>query len=270
MTPEELKTLAASVKSAKEYADVVFKPSLTECGGLLSDTIGFWRLKNRAKILTKAKKYLEDRGIDPAKVLPDVFVPLLEAGGDTDDETLSGMFARLLATHLDPAMQNTVHPSFAKTLGQMSPLDAKVLQLIDKKEERAWRMLKAKEIDEPWRWSDLLVVEEAKRKFGDVSAGKVTLSLENLDRLGLTKDETLLYELAAHFGGVSGPGLVITRYGARLLVAIADKSDYWRVNPEVTDEKIYRMAEAGWKKDAEFRGAMNRATAREAKKPGAQ
>jgi hypothetical protein len=124
MTPDDMKALGDSLKAAKEYADMILKPSLSELGGLLNETVGFWRLKNRVRLLLKAKKYLEDRGINPTTVLPDVFVPLLDEGGNTEDETLSEMFAPLLAGHLDPETQAGVHPCFAKVLGQMSPLDA--------------------------------------------------------------------------------------------------------------------------------------------------
>jgi hypothetical protein len=126
MTPAELTAFTESLKVAKEYAGLVFKPAISEFGGILSDSVGFWRLKNKINILLKAKKFLEERGVDPQKLLPDVFVPLLEEGGNTEDETLSDIFARLMAAHLED--DDSVHPSFAKIVGQMSPLDAKMLR----------------------------------------------------------------------------------------------------------------------------------------------
>jgi hypothetical protein len=92
---------------------------------LLADTVGYWRLKNRVNVLLKAKKLLEEKGIDPTKLLPDVFVPLMDEAGNTADETLADMFARLLASHLDPATQDTVHPAFAKILGQLARHDVR-------------------------------------------------------------------------------------------------------------------------------------------------
>ena len=127
MTLEEAKALEKALDAAKDYADTVVKGPLAELGGILSDTVGNWRLRNRIRLTLKTKKWLEAKGIAPSKVLPDIFIPILEDGGNVEDETLSDMFASLLASHLDPNTQDKVHPSFAKVLVQLSALDAKVL-----------------------------------------------------------------------------------------------------------------------------------------------
>lgn len=128
MTPEEAEAMRAGLDAAKGYADLVLKPPLEQIGGLLSDTVGLWRLKNRVSVLLKAKRFCEERGIDPRKLLPDVFVPLLDAAGDTEDERIQEMYANLLAAHVDPAMQDSVHPSYAKILAQFAPIDAAILR----------------------------------------------------------------------------------------------------------------------------------------------
>jgi len=90
--------------------------------------VNFWRFKNRINILLKSRTFLEQKGIQPDKILPDVFVPLLEDASNTEHTTLSGMFASLLSSHLDPATQADVHPAFTKILSQLSSLDATVVQ----------------------------------------------------------------------------------------------------------------------------------------------
>jgi hypothetical protein len=127
LTPEEAQALGKALDAAKGYADEVLKGPLAELGGILSDTVGYWRLKNRVRLMLKAKQWLEERGVQPGKILPDVFVPLLEDGGNVEHETLGEMFASLLAGHLDPDRQETVHPSYTKVLAQFSPLDARFL-----------------------------------------------------------------------------------------------------------------------------------------------
>ena len=126
-TPEASQTLGKALEAARDYADALVKGALSEFGGILSDTIGYWRLKNRVRLMLKAKRWLEEKGVQPGKLLPDVFVPLLEDGGNVEDETLADMFASLLAGHLDPAQQDEVHPSYSKVLTQLSPLDAKLM-----------------------------------------------------------------------------------------------------------------------------------------------
>lgn len=102
MTPDEIQALGKAVDVAKDYADSVVKGPLSELGGILSDTVGYWRLKNQVRLMLKAKKWLEEKAVSPTKLLPDIFVPLLEDGGSVENETLSDMFSSLLACHLDP------------------------------------------------------------------------------------------------------------------------------------------------------------------------
>jgi len=123
----ESEALSKALEAAKDYADSILKAPLNQVGGMLADTVGYWRLKNRVRLMLKAKEWLEARQIKPEKLMPDIFVPLIEDGGNAEDETLAGMFASLLATHLDPQQQENVHPSYTKVLAQISPVDAKVL-----------------------------------------------------------------------------------------------------------------------------------------------
>ena len=80
LTPDEAQTLGKAIDAAKDYADEVVRGPLGELGGILSDTVGYWRLKNRVRLMLKAKRWLQERGVQPRKILPDIFVPLLEDG----------------------------------------------------------------------------------------------------------------------------------------------------------------------------------------------
>lgn len=110
ISPEEVKTLEKALDAAKSYADVVVKGPLSELGSIFADTGGYWRLKNKVTLMLKAKKWLENKGVEPKQLLPSVFVPLLEDGSYVEDETLTDIFSPLLAKHLDPTEQSNVHP----------------------------------------------------------------------------------------------------------------------------------------------------------------
>jgi len=125
--PEDLKSWSEALSAAKSYADAILLNSLNQVGGILSDTIGHWRLRNQVRLMLKTKEYLEEKKIRPEKILPEIFIPLLEDGGNVENEDLTKMFASLLASHLDPDSQDLVHPSYTKVLAQISPLDAKVM-----------------------------------------------------------------------------------------------------------------------------------------------
>jgi hypothetical protein len=120
-------TTAQALETARHYLDKVVDAPLKEFGELLADQIRFWRLKNQIKMILKSRELLEKKGIDPRKARPDTVFPLIEAAGDIEDETLSDMFAGLLASSLNPDTYDTVHPSYAKVLSQLAPLDATIM-----------------------------------------------------------------------------------------------------------------------------------------------
>ena len=124
---EKAKTLGTALTIAKDYADLVLKGPLGEIGGVLSDTLGHWRLRNQVRLLLKTKQWLEEKGVDPKPILPDIFVPLLQDASNVEDESLSNMFSALLANHLDSSQQERIHPSYTKVLSQLSPLDARAM-----------------------------------------------------------------------------------------------------------------------------------------------
>jgi len=174
---EEAKALEKALDAAKDYADAVFMGSLKEFGGILSDTVGYWRLKNRIRLLLKSKQFLEANGIVPRKLLPDIFVPLIEDGGNVEDVKLSDMFASLLAGHLDPNQHEYIHPSYTKVLSQLSPLDARTMLIFrDLASDRQYREL-------GFTGAKLTVQDTADKLSCSVSA--MNLSCINLDRLGI-------------------------------------------------------------------------------------
>ena len=52
-----------TITAAKEFAGKLVNPGLEEGGGIIQDTIKFWRFKNQVNILIKAKKFLEENGV---------------------------------------------------------------------------------------------------------------------------------------------------------------------------------------------------------------
>ena len=121
-------------------------------------------------------------------------------------------------------------------LGQLSPLDAQILMLIDTKEFKNWETDSQKPMHQRVRWSAETVIKLAKEDLGNIDAGQVRLSLENLERLGICVDETLAYELGNYVD--SSPGLVITKFGRRFLSACMEA--YWRDQFDEPDEVVYQ------------------------------
>lgn len=169
--------MADTLAIAKEYINLVLKKPLSEVGELLSDTVGYWRLKNKVNLMLKAKAWLEEKGVAPSAISPDILMPILEEGSITEEEHLSNMFSSLLASHLDEAMKSSVHPSFSKVLSQLSALDASVLAVYGKYKSHK----EARDIG--LRGGSFTVDYIAEEASGDVKG--TYLSSLNLSRLGL-------------------------------------------------------------------------------------
>lgn len=167
-------TTGQALDTAKHYLDKVVDAPFKELSGFLADKVNFWRYKNRINTILKAKKFLEDKGIDPIKALPDTVIPLIEASGDTEDETLSDMFSGLLASSLTPDTYETVHPSYAKVLSQLAPLDARILSEWYKSITADGKVYSTVAAD----------IHEIARVF-KISESVVLLSFQNLWRLGI-------------------------------------------------------------------------------------
>lgn len=99
-------------------------------GDLLADQIYAWQWSNRIRIAHKAQEALDKQKV-ASKVLPPGFLlPLLDAAGNIDDESLQELWANLLASGVQD--DTARHPAFIHTLKQMSPSDAEMFQHLEK------------------------------------------------------------------------------------------------------------------------------------------
>jgi hypothetical protein len=96
-------------------------------GEMIADQINFWRLKRRVTLVQQAMKLLESKNIKPKSVPPKILASVLNAGSLEEDETLTSKWAGLLAS---AAAGDAVHPSYPNILEQLSPDEARVLDMM--------------------------------------------------------------------------------------------------------------------------------------------
>jgi abortive infection alpha-like protein len=120
------KGIEKAAEAAKDYLDKLVTPGLEQGGGIIGDTVAYWRFKNKVNLVLKAKAFLEAKGIEPQHVLPKVVAPLLEAGSLEGDEEMRDRWAALLASAAtDP---DRVPPSFPRILSELSSAEARILK----------------------------------------------------------------------------------------------------------------------------------------------
>jgi hypothetical protein len=124
------KTVSDTLGEAKAFLGKIASPPAEEFGLFLGDEVRFYRFKKQVKLLTDAQEILKQAGVDPKKVPLKTLFPILEGASLEEDESMSARWAALLATAANPKSTITVQPSFPEILKQLSPLEAKILDLI--------------------------------------------------------------------------------------------------------------------------------------------
>lgn len=135
ITKEATKTAVVElIRPAQEIvADVL--------GGLFGDHLSNWRKakpawqeRNQREIAERAVKVMLDRGVTRASddANPVHVEEIIDASKNTTDPKLKDMYARLIASAMDPKRVNLYRREFVQIVNQLEPLDALVLQLLSK------------------------------------------------------------------------------------------------------------------------------------------
>jgi hypothetical protein len=129
MNDEE--TAKATALAISKFSDLINKlagPMAEEFAMMLGDKVRVYRVKNWIKTVEKTERLLREAGLSTHAVPPRLLLPIMEASSVEGNETLQDMWAGLLAT----ASQETdaVSPSFVETLKQLTPDDARHLEVM--------------------------------------------------------------------------------------------------------------------------------------------
>jgi hypothetical protein len=116
-------------KPTQEFLKKLTGPAADEFGQWLAERVRKYRVGNIERTLADANRLLKDAGKEPREVHPKTLFPILEGAGLEDDVELSKRWAALLAQAGDPSQPNPVYPIFANILRQLTPLDARLLDI---------------------------------------------------------------------------------------------------------------------------------------------
>jgi hypothetical protein len=152
--------------------------------------LGFYlSLPERLEVCRQSRKIRAERKLDKTVlILPRLAIPLLEGATLEDDDTLSAMWAGLVANATDPNCNVEARRSFVDLLKALEPVDALVLKEIERS-----ALAHPDRYDQPFNLMD----QSVRAKFPTLenicsglhkSPTDVALSLENIERLGLAYD----------------------------------------------------------------------------------
>ena len=125
-------------QAAAEFLSKVTGGVIKEIDQLLALPVREFRFRNTVNTTLRCQKFLESKGLQPEQLSGELrdIVPLLENASLEDRPELQDLFAKLLAASLTPEFDNDQTPKYHEIMKGLSPLDAKILQLLfDEREE---------------------------------------------------------------------------------------------------------------------------------------
>jgi hypothetical protein len=123
--------LQALIEPISGFLGKLFGPSVEQLGGWAGDLMAYKRWQTRVKVMRKAEAFLETAGLEAQEVPRPVLIPLLEAAGDEEEESMADRWAALLANAASGDGQ--VPPSFPSILRELSPDEARLLDALHDK-----------------------------------------------------------------------------------------------------------------------------------------
>jgi hypothetical protein len=142
ITDEQAKLLQESVKAlsgvGSYLADILGDLPKDLVGLLGGDLVKARRIEKATILWEKTQERLRDwRVHEPDPPSLKYAIPILEAAVDEENEGLQNLWARLLATAMDPARRDQMRQAFVETVKQMDPMDALVLGTMPRAREAA-------------------------------------------------------------------------------------------------------------------------------------
>jgi hypothetical protein len=156
---------------------------IEQLGGLLSDQIGYLRLKNLVKIIKKTEKLLNKNNIQPKDIKLKILLPLLNYSSLEEDENLQDKWANLLTNALDPERSKYIMPIYFEILKDLTPIEANLLDFLYNK-----IMGMPEDLKQPDRVTYLFIIKEDIMQGFNLTEEDYNVYLDNLIRLNLCSD----------------------------------------------------------------------------------
>jgi len=134
-TQEVAKTVRSGVEGAREFGGFlsrVLGESIETAVGMLSDKLKFMRFERGVRLAARYNEIMAQRGLksDYQSVPLKLALPIIEQATIEEDNELQDLWANLLASAHDPALNGIVRTAFVDILKQMETVDVHVLNFV--------------------------------------------------------------------------------------------------------------------------------------------
>jgi len=130
---DEDKLVKAGVEALiQPFADLIKKiagPAAEEIGLTLKDHVRVFRVGRQVRLFERAQEMLKEANLEAHRVPLKILGPIIDNGSLEEDNLLQDKWAALLANAA--ADDQSVHPSFAEILKQLTPLEVLFLEALN-------------------------------------------------------------------------------------------------------------------------------------------
>lgn len=111
------------------FAAKVFKEPAEQTAGIINDRLKLFRWQRQIRYVDRVNQILAERGIkDTVAVPPKFALPILEGASLEDEDELQDLWARLIATALDPRAEVSMRMAFIEIIKSLNATDIKILK----------------------------------------------------------------------------------------------------------------------------------------------
>jgi hypothetical protein len=172
------KAAEAMTKELANLINPLLRPGAETAGQIITDQMNYWRLRRAISIAKKTTKLLEDSGINPKAVPPNILIPILNNSSLEEDEGLASKWAGLLAS---AAAGNSIHVSYPNILAELTPDEARILDAM-------YQGYTEDKLRFEWKELETTIIRSAESDSTvnvKIGMSHLMIYLQNLSRLGL-------------------------------------------------------------------------------------
>ncbi len=179
------------IERVGRFFSTVMGESIDTTCGMLADTLKFKRWKRQISLIEKTERIINDKNLekDFHPIPPKLVLPIFHNASIEDDEYLHNIYAKLLASVLDPK-KKVRRVAFVEILRQLESIDVKIIQAIYEIATRKSKKYHSKYQGESW-YSNALPLHHARvtrveiLRIVNCSEGIYMVAIDNLFRLRL-------------------------------------------------------------------------------------
>jgi hypothetical protein len=166
--------IEATQKEVSDFFGGIVPNFVKEGGGILTDTVRFWRWKNQVNIIQKAKEKVEKSGLNKKQVPLKILLPLIENSALEEEDLIQEKWANILANAI--TAEKDIKPNYAEILKELSSLEIIILDKLFDESNKEQDYKKRRQL------------QFSKKKISEIfklSSEQADLIIENLYRLNL-------------------------------------------------------------------------------------